>query len=397
LRENIEKMFVPLVFLSIAFWCGFQRVAALSIGRRGTYGALSCPRLTPRPTPPKNVNDLRPDDFGAVMALGDSVSAAFLAFGGPFSLNSTSLPNENRGVSFTIGGDSTYPPFVEASFASKPVRSIFNFVRSLNPNVVGASTGSHPFEFCNNGTNKFAFKCGLYQDSDGLSAAESGMVAADVLNVGVPRLISQLNGPFSSVKHSWKLLHISIGGNDLCSSCSQEDPNGFFSADNYESFISQSLEKLRDESNTGSKILVNLISNLPVQNIPDSTDNVPFCPRNVNPNASIFGDEECGCVFRPDLNTGSPTDGRVQVANLQREYNLRLQKISLYYQSLGDPHFSVIFDPSFGNFNLATSPFTVLSDTDCFHISFIGHASFATALWNNLFFEIEQKKYCAPT
>ena len=35
----------------------------------------SCTPLPPRRSPPRNINDLRIDDFKAIMAMGDSMSA----------------------------------------------------------------------------------------------------------------------------------------------------------------------------------------------------------------------------------------------------------------------------------------------------------------------------------
>jgi phospholipase B1 len=95
-----------------------------------------CPQLAPRTSPPTSVHDLRPDDIKVVMALGDSLTAAFGAekFMGDFK---DWLKNlfEYRGKSFSIGAD---PGMV----------TIPNILSHYRPDVVGGSKGSHLVHYC---------------------------------------------------------------------------------------------------------------------------------------------------------------------------------------------------------------------------------------------------------
>ena len=95
-----------------------------------------CPKLKPRKVPPKSVHDLRVDDIKIIMALGDSVTAGFGAKG-----RNVHIPidiynlYENRGVSFSMGGD---PGAV----------TIANFIQHYSPELIGSSIGNHLVELC---------------------------------------------------------------------------------------------------------------------------------------------------------------------------------------------------------------------------------------------------------
>jgi phospholipase B1 len=70
------------------------------------------------------------------MALGDSITAGFGAKGHHINLpiNIYNL-HENRGVSFSIGGD---PDAV----------TIANFIKHYSPELIGSSIGDHLVELC---------------------------------------------------------------------------------------------------------------------------------------------------------------------------------------------------------------------------------------------------------
>jgi phospholipase B1 len=99
-----------------------------------------CPSLAPRASPPKDAHDLRPDDIKVVMALGDSITAAYGAKGlegrepgKDFVKDSY----EHRGVSFSIGG--------EEGAVTLP-----NLIKQYRNNSLpeGASTGDHFVHLC---------------------------------------------------------------------------------------------------------------------------------------------------------------------------------------------------------------------------------------------------------
>lgn len=91
-----------------------------------------CPRLAPRATPPSTIHDLRIDDLRVVAALGDSITAAFAAAGKAKDPGSVDNTYENRGRSFSMGGDpgATTLPNMMRHFA-------------LRRGIVGPSHGGH--------------------------------------------------------------------------------------------------------------------------------------------------------------------------------------------------------------------------------------------------------------
>jgi len=84
----------------------FVEVLLLFVGVSEGGIKLKCPPL-PAHTP-KDIYDLRPNNIKVVMALGDSITAAYGVMGNPGGLN------EFRGKSWSIGGDdnaTTIPNF----------------------------------------------------------------------------------------------------------------------------------------------------------------------------------------------------------------------------------------------------------------------------------------------
>jgi phospholipase B1 len=89
-------------------------------------------------TIPKSVIGLRPGDIGIVMAMGDSISAAFSANG---------KIEEYRGASFSIGGDDRYEGLIpKISPPGDPIYTLPNLLKIYNPNLKGYSEGIHGLE-----------------------------------------------------------------------------------------------------------------------------------------------------------------------------------------------------------------------------------------------------------
>jgi len=111
----------------------------------------SCPKLAPRPRP-NSIKNLRPDDISVVMALGDSITAAFGLKGAYGGLE------EYRGQSWSIGGDSD-------------AVTLANFFKYYNSSVQGASLSNHIVEVC---MGPFCPGHQYWPDLDVLNAAQSG-------------------------------------------------------------------------------------------------------------------------------------------------------------------------------------------------------------------------------
>ncbi|RUS14747.1 LOW QUALITY PROTEIN: hypothetical protein BC938DRAFT_477243, partial [Jimgerdemannia flammicorona] len=210
----------------------------------------SCPKLTPRTTTPTNVRDLRPDDIKVVMAIGDSITAAFAAKGlaAGTILNINNL-NENRGVSYAAGGlKLTISPNLHFWIRTWPLQdsgatTLPNFFGHYTSNL-GASVGDHLVEVC------FGILCPPYQyhpSRDRLNAAQSGALAHEV-----EYLIPQIKATSGiDMKNDWKFLNLQIGSNDLYLSCT--DPFGLLPADALK--IIDALETIRKNV---PRVVVNL-------------------------------------------------------------------------------------------------------------------------------------------
>lgn len=81
-----------------------------------------------------NINQVRPHDVKVVMALGDSMTAAFAATAGPIISEIPIIPREDRYLSYSIGAGSmkytlnnflaVYNPTVQGGFVSHPSSSL---------------------------------------------------------------------------------------------------------------------------------------------------------------------------------------------------------------------------------------------------------------------------------
>jgi phospholipase B1 len=120
----------------------------------------SCPKLPARSSPPRSVQDLRPDDIKVIGALGDSITAGFAAKGLANPNGNLGLGDlkEDRGVSFVIGGDAR-------------ASSVGNYLAYYNPSLVGRSVGTRNF-------NLFG---GNNPSVDKFNAAITGAVSKDIL------------------------------------------------------------------------------------------------------------------------------------------------------------------------------------------------------------------------
>jgi hypothetical protein len=138
-------------------------VYLLISGDLGASEFNSCPKLPTR-QPPTSVHNLRIDDIAVISALGDSIMAGFGAKGHsstPPTMNSTF---ENRGVSFSMGGD-------------EGAVTLANLISLYNPKVIGASVGDHIAEIC---YAQWCLPFNYWPKYDQLNAAQSGATGIKV-------------------------------------------------------------------------------------------------------------------------------------------------------------------------------------------------------------------------
>ncbi|CAG8558485.1 11190_t:CDS:2 [Gigaspora margarita] len=310
-----------------------------------------CPPLTPRISPPANVHDLRPDDIKMIMALGDSITAGFLANAICDENNTTMKLHEYRGVSYAMGGD------IGAV-------SIANFFKHYSPELKGASLGYHLVEVC------YGVICPPKQykpEQDQMNAAQSGSLAKN-LDYQVEYLLRQFEKEPEEIKNSWKFLNVFIGSNDICLQCLkiiQKHETTF------EDYVYDALEKIRTNI---PNVIVNIVGNFNVSQIYKVTrGQTKYCKK-----LGVLPNFECECAF---LESPEGDKKRQNMDDLSQKYNAAINRIVQNYADHPSDTFAVVYQPF--DLDLMSFPIDALSCADCFHPSLKLHEHSAKLLWNN--------------
>ncbi|RSH88410.1 uncharacterized protein EHS24_000954 [Apiotrichum porosum] len=352
-------------------------------GLPGTFVPFSrlheCPPLQRRNAVPSSADDVRPDDITVVMAMGDSITAAFLAKSGGWAIGSggeipsswrreadgqavfaTVTPDaeEFRGVSYAAGGD--------AGAITLP-----NILAHYNPNVTGAATGHHPPVSC--GLPGMSRVCTPHSDDDRLNAAISGSVAAALVGQARDYLLPTYEE--TEKQDGWAFLNIGIGANDICAFClSSTLPFGPGSPEEFVQGIRDAVQLVR---NHVPKLIVNIMGVLRVSAIYKLTLTDPYCQGPLPfPHISV----ECSCALIPGL-VGDFTRWRMD--NLAEAYDTAVLELIREWEAEDDSTFAAVWQPG-SAFDLEHYPITALSPADCFHPSEAAHARIAAGVWNRL-------------
>ncbi|KAG2172290.1 hypothetical protein INT43_004832, partial [Umbelopsis isabellina] len=316
-----------------------------------------CPALTPRSSPATTVHDLRIDDIKMVAALGDSITAGFAAKGvqGPTIVNLANL-NEDRGVSFAMGGD---PGAV----------TLATLMKNYQPKLHGASLGEHLVE-ASDLCPPFQYK----PSSDVLNAAQSGGLAEnldhelDYLIAGNLAL-AMATLPGGNFLTDWKLITIQIGSNDQCSSCNTNNTESTPQA--YGNYVRAAVQKIQKYI---PRVIVNLVGEFRVSPVYTVTANQSYCQPFTGSTLEI-NSIECSCA--------KTAAGKAFMDQTCDGYNAQLQQIYQDYKALNSPTFAVVYTPA--NIQVGTFPIQAFSNIDCFHPSVLAHQWIAKVIWNQLF------------
>ncbi|GAB5585328.1 hypothetical protein Unana1_00228 [Umbelopsis nana] len=312
----------------------------------------SCPALPPRATPATSVHDLRIDDIKMVAALGDSITAGFAAKGiqGPTIVNLANL-NEDRGVSFAIGGDSG-------------ALTLATLMKYYQPALKGASLGEHLL--CSGTT------CPPFQyrpASDVLNAAQSAGVASNLqheLDYLIPAMLTLPGGNFFS---DWKLITIQIGSNDQCSSCQANATQ--YTPEAYGNYLRAAVQRIQQNI---PNVIVNLMGDFRVSPVYTVTANQSYCQPFTGTTIEI-NSIECGCA--------KTAAGKAIMDQAADGYSAQARQIYDDYKNLNSSSFAVLYSPA--NVDVGTFPVQAFSNIDCFHPSVIAHQWIAKTVWNQLF------------
>lgn len=304
---------------------------------------ISCSSMGPSSTVPTSVHALRPGDIKHVAAMGDSLTAA----NGAKALTIIGLLIEYRGVSWSIGGDSTLTSVV----------TLPNIVRRFNSGISGFSTGTGNRD----------------QTNAGFNVAKPGAVSPDMVEQA-NMLITRMNNTLGQTRFNdeWKLVTFFIGGNDLCDYCNN---NVTYSPQRYRDNVKAALDILKERM---PRTLVNFVTVLNVAELEDLHQG--FTCTNMQ---SFL----CDCAIKKE------TREIVRAAVLEYQ-KLTNQLIDSGVYDTSDS-FTVVRQPFMEHMKAPTKPdgsadFSYFA-TDCFHFSQKGHEAAAVELWNNMMEKVGQK------
>ncbi|KAI5722685.1 hypothetical protein M8J76_012064 [Diaphorina citri] len=139
------------------------------------------------PLPPNNVNQLRPGDIDIVGAIGDSITAG----NGIVATNPSQVNTENRGLSWSVGGQEDWRTYL----------TVPNILKMFNPNLFGYSLSD---SYSTHRNAQF-------------NVAEIGAMSKDLVSMAKEVSKRIKNDPRTDLKNHWKLITIMMGSNDFCS------------------------------------------------------------------------------------------------------------------------------------------------------------------------------------
>ncbi|KAK6186521.1 hypothetical protein SNE40_008546 [Patella caerulea] len=314
-------------------------------GGEAEKSEFPCEILPPSPTVPTSVHQLRPGDIKIVAALGDSLTAG----NGITAKTILGVLREDRGESFSIGGDGTFEDQI----------TIPNILKRYNPSITGYSTRSGDIKKKNSAFN----------------VADPGNVFMDLTDEA-ELLISRMQAdPNIDINNDWKLITILIGDNDLCDICDEDGHE----AERYIATMEKTLQILQDNL---PRTIVNVVEVLNA-NIVKKLNKGLIC--------SVVHFFLCKCAAYPKNDVAEQ-----ELINMTRLYQTSLHDLAISGKFDTKDDFTVVDQPFFRNTYPPTKAGSDDLDLsyfvpDCFHLSSKGQSNTATALWNNMFQPVGQK------
>ena len=337
---------------------GFDCYGSYSISR----DVSQCAPLHYRRCGPIDIMDLRADDIGLIMALGDSFPAGFAAYN--LSWTNTEDYIEFRNISYAMGSAS----------GANTLANLFSHY--LGREILGASPGTTLYPFCGDAPcppNTIV----LNSTAANLNAAISASQASD-FSWQLEYLLPLLRTYHSK---TWKVLTIYMGSNeaglDPCNT-THVPPTNPASPLFFEHKLRQTLETLRAHV---PKLVVYIVQNLDNAFQSDYVANFTQCDI-----SAPFRDFLSPCSLVPG--------GNAVVSSRIRANNAVMAKVAKSY-SVRDRHgklrpryddFAVVALSAFGNTQIGTDiDIDFFSLFDCGHPNPLGHSLIAAGLWNEMF------------
>ncbi|CAF0801092.1 unnamed protein product [Didymodactylos carnosus] len=299
------------------------------------------------------VHQLRPSDVKCIGAMGDSLTAAL----GAHAIAVSGLLIENRGLSWSVGGDHTI----------EKVLTLPNIIKNYNPNLEGYST-------------KFSIIVGKGQNSsnNGFNVAKSGDRSEHMpyqAQLLIERMRTDQKCNFES---DWKVVTFFIGGNDLCEFCKNITHD--HSPEQYMDYVRETLDILHS---TMTRTFVNLVLVLDVRGVKELNSGGFVC--------QTLHKKTCPCAAFP-----TPEQAKILDDYIPRYHDVLTALVNSGRYERDD--FTVVIQPFLSDTKLPRLDkpghpidFSYFAP-DCFHFSGKGHSVAALSLWNNMLEPVGQKQ-----
>uniref|UniRef100_A0A1I8HMA4 Phospholipase B1, membrane-associated n=1 Tax=Macrostomum lignano TaxID=282301 RepID=A0A1I8HMA4_9PLAT len=225
--------------------------------------------------------------------------------------------------------------------AFTPLGIVLSFRGSYNPNLRGYAKG-------------------VLKKSRGFDVAVPGAKSEDMLKQAYDLIQRMKADPTVDYQNDWKVITLFIGGNDLCAYC--KNPR-YYAAEMYTANIKRALDLLHSEV---PRAFVNVVNVLDVSQIKELNRGLA---------CTVLHYFECRCgAFK------QPTEELRQIV-LEYQGNLSaLWCCSLSWKKTVLPK------------NRCGKPDLAYFAPDCFHLSGLGNARAAQALWNNMIEPVGAKR-----
>ena len=306
---------------------------------------FTCPKIDIPPMP-QNISRLHPGHVSIVMAMGDSITAAFAARSNIY---------EARDISWSIG---------EGSEDQVTLPYMLSF---YSPKVEGQSTKAvipNNFRHLPDGD--------YHPDTDNLNVAES---QASVINYN--SLVQQYSylhhalKKYDDVDNRWKVFTLWMTANDICNKCDET-----LSDKKLNKWLDRTDTLLQNVTSTMKKVYINLISTLDLSRIAAVQRHYTLCKLEHK-----YLLNECGCIDKGNETQLKQLDENIHLVNSKLH-----ELAAKWYTKLkaeGRTDVAIVVQPFQENLRVPID-LNFLNHLDCFHPSSLGHQSLAVGLWNSM-------------